>query len=104
MSRDDNGFVLTCISENVVGMTNVSLQLAVLCTYISLVTGFHVSYLMVFAVANTEICQIMQLVEARNAGTFSNQGQDSQNIHADKIIFNCYLLISPLVNIILVHI
>ncbi|KAK7176816.1 hypothetical protein R3I93_000917 [Phoxinus phoxinus] len=30
VSRDDNGFVLTCISENVVGMTNVSLQLAVL--------------------------------------------------------------------------
>ncbi|XP_055041549.1 NT-3 growth factor receptor isoform X1 [Misgurnus anguillicaudatus] len=30
VSRDDNGFALTCISENVVGMTNVSLQLAVL--------------------------------------------------------------------------
>ncbi|XP_051948045.1 NT-3 growth factor receptor isoform X2 [Xyrauchen texanus] len=30
VSRDDNGFVLTCISENVVGMTNVTLQLAVL--------------------------------------------------------------------------
>ncbi|XP_056603963.1 NT-3 growth factor receptor isoform X2 [Triplophysa dalaica] len=30
VSRDDNGFTLTCISENVVGMTNVSLQLAVL--------------------------------------------------------------------------
>ncbi|KAK7170862.1 hypothetical protein R3I94_000920 [Phoxinus phoxinus] len=30
VSREDNGFVLTCISENVVGMTNVSLQLAVL--------------------------------------------------------------------------
>ncbi|XP_056317034.1 NT-3 growth factor receptor isoform X1 [Danio aesculapii] len=30
VSRDDNGFVLTCISENVVGMNNVSLQLAVL--------------------------------------------------------------------------
>ncbi|XP_030620802.1 NT-3 growth factor receptor isoform X2 [Chanos chanos] len=29
VSRDDNGFVLTCISENVVGMTNASLQLAV---------------------------------------------------------------------------
>lgn len=43
VSRDDNGFVLTCISENVVGMTNVSLQLAVLCTYIVFITGFHVS-------------------------------------------------------------
>ncbi|XP_027018432.1 NT-3 growth factor receptor [Tachysurus fulvidraco] len=29
VSRDDNGFVLTCISANVVGMTNMSLQLAV---------------------------------------------------------------------------
>ncbi|XP_026860348.1 NT-3 growth factor receptor [Electrophorus electricus] len=29
VSRDDNGFVLTCISENMVGMTNMSLQLAV---------------------------------------------------------------------------
>ncbi|XP_047013955.1 NT-3 growth factor receptor isoform X1 [Ictalurus punctatus] len=29
VSRDDNGFVLTCISANVVGMTNISLQLAV---------------------------------------------------------------------------
>ncbi|XP_066503845.1 NT-3 growth factor receptor isoform X2 [Hoplias malabaricus] len=29
VSRDDNGFVLTCISENMVGMTNLSLQLAV---------------------------------------------------------------------------
>ncbi|XP_076880966.1 NT-3 growth factor receptor isoform X2 [Brachyhypopomus gauderio] len=29
VSRDDNGFVLTCISENMVGMTNKSLQLAV---------------------------------------------------------------------------
>ncbi|XP_017555012.1 NT-3 growth factor receptor isoform X1 [Pygocentrus nattereri] len=29
VSRDDNGFILTCISENMVGMTNISLQLAV---------------------------------------------------------------------------
>ncbi|XP_062868458.1 NT-3 growth factor receptor [Trichomycterus rosablanca] len=29
VSREDNGFVLTCISANVVGMTNTSLQLAV---------------------------------------------------------------------------
>uniref|UniRef100_A0A8B9J8J6 Tyrosine-protein kinase receptor n=1 Tax=Astyanax mexicanus TaxID=7994 RepID=A0A8B9J8J6_ASTMX len=29
VSRDDNGYLLTCISENVVGMTNMSLQLAV---------------------------------------------------------------------------
>ncbi|KAK3561573.1 hypothetical protein QTP86_010656 [Hemibagrus guttatus] len=29
VSRDDNDFVLTCISANVVGMTNMSLQLAV---------------------------------------------------------------------------
>lgn len=29
VSWDDNGFVLTCISANVVGMTNMSLQLAV---------------------------------------------------------------------------
>ncbi|XP_053490058.1 NT-3 growth factor receptor-like isoform X2 [Ictalurus furcatus] len=29
VSRDDNGFILTCISANVVGMTNMSLQLAV---------------------------------------------------------------------------
>ncbi|TSL68180.1 NT-3 growth factor receptor [Bagarius yarrelli] len=29
VSRDDNGFVLTCISANVVGMINMSLQLAV---------------------------------------------------------------------------
>ncbi|KAF5906154.1 NT-3 growth factor receptor-like, partial [Clarias magur] len=29
VSRDDNGFVLSCISANVVGMTNMSLQLAV---------------------------------------------------------------------------
>ncbi|XP_035275039.1 NT-3 growth factor receptor-like isoform X2 [Anguilla anguilla] len=29
VSRDDNGFLLTCIAENVVGMTNASIQLAV---------------------------------------------------------------------------
>ncbi|KAI1889775.1 hypothetical protein AGOR_G00166400 [Albula goreensis] len=29
MSRDDNGFLLTCIAENVVGMTNASILLAV---------------------------------------------------------------------------
>ncbi|XP_018594781.1 NT-3 growth factor receptor-like isoform X1 [Scleropages formosus] len=29
VSRDDNGFMLTCIAENVVGMTNASIQLAV---------------------------------------------------------------------------
>ncbi|KAL4623522.1 NT-3 growth factor receptor-like isoform X1 [Arapaima gigas] len=29
VSRDDNGFALTCIAENVVGMTNASIQLAV---------------------------------------------------------------------------
>uniref|UniRef100_A0A8C7KK94 Neurotrophic receptor tyrosine kinase 3 n=1 Tax=Oncorhynchus kisutch TaxID=8019 RepID=A0A8C7KK94_ONCKI len=29
VSRDDNGFLLTCIAENLVGMTNASIQLAV---------------------------------------------------------------------------
>lgn len=31
ISRDDNSFVLTCIAENMVGMTNASVQLAVQC-------------------------------------------------------------------------
>uniref|UniRef100_W5LQ87 Tyrosine-protein kinase receptor n=1 Tax=Astyanax mexicanus TaxID=7994 RepID=W5LQ87_ASTMX len=35
VSRDDNGYLLTCISENVVGMTNMSLQLAVQCKSLS---------------------------------------------------------------------
>lgn len=29
VSRDDNGFMLTCIAENIVGMTNASIQLSV---------------------------------------------------------------------------
>lgn len=31
ISRDDNNFQLTCIAENVVGMTNFSIQLNVQC-------------------------------------------------------------------------
>ena len=31
MSREDNGFVLTCIAENVVGMSNASIHLTVQC-------------------------------------------------------------------------
>lgn len=31
VSRDDNSFMLTCIAENIVGMTNASIQLSVQC-------------------------------------------------------------------------
>lgn len=33
ISRDDNNYQLTCIAENVVGMTNSSIQLNVQCEF-----------------------------------------------------------------------